>query len=405
MTDHYYEYKRLVQKSNAVIEFFFRYCILTVMIKASDELLQKYHDHLSQLIIVRLRLLAPIVITMHIGFNYIDKIAYPHLATFFFQIRCLDSLIVLALVGLTFLKSFKKNAVWIGDICATVFAAGMAYMTFCTDGSHSRYYEGLNLVILGVFFLNPFYVRHNLWIYLIQILFFETAILLNPTTPFNLLNFCYFNYFVGSTALFALLMTKFYSEQHQRAFIHEAHLRINEAKLASMFNKADHLAKTDELTAIHNRRHFFEMLSEKIASCEQNKNTFYLIIFDIDHFKQLNDSYGHPFGDEVLIKVAQMVKNSIRPHDFLGRFGGDEFVLCMEGIPRETLMNRLNKFALNIRTMGLTHQGKSVDVSASFGAAPFKPGCRMTEKSLMEAADAQLLHVKQNARGHVGIAD
>ena len=89
-------------------------------------------------------------------------------------------------------------------------------------------------------------------------------------------------------------------------------LRQNEKKLADLYTQADKLSKTDTLTEINNRRHFSEMLNKRMQDCEATKTSFYLVIFDVDHFKEINDSYGHIFGDKVLVKVIEIVKNNIR---------------------------------------------------------------------------------------------
>ncbi len=372
------------------------------MESTSKQIDVRYKDHVSDIIIARFHLLIPIGIFLHILFSLIDHISYSTQADLFLKIRIVDSIIALTLYVLSYSKLMRHHIVWLLNISGTVLVFGMAIMVYLSDGSASRYYEGANLVFLVFGIINSFYYKHNLLAFIVQLGAFELAMVLNGN-PLNNINFAFANYFMGSTALFVVLMTKFYSEQHYKAFITQEQLRLNESKLASLFTTADKLSKTDELTRIHNRRYFFEMLSDKIKNCEASGGWFYLVIFDIDHFKKVNDTYGHTFGDTVLISIAQAVKNSIRSDDFLGRFGGDEFILCMHQISREALTIRLKKISDSINQLNLEYDNKTVTVSASFGASRFIPGIHLTEEKLMEIADAELLNVKKTARGNISI--
>ena len=180
-------------------------------------------------------------------------------------------------------------------------------------------------------------------------------------------------------------------------------LRQNEKTLADLYNQADKLSKTDTLTEINNRRHFSEMLNKKMQDSEAAKTYFYLVIFDVDHFKEINDSYGHTLGDMVLVKVVEVVKKNTRSNDFIGRFGGDEFVICLDFPNKEGILNRLTKIRDGVKALSFTHEGKEVSTSVSIGAAQFLPGTNMTEKNLIEKADAELFNVKKSTRGEISV--
>lgn len=362
----------------------------------------QYKKHINQIILSRFRILVPICIALHLLFNIIDQISYPAHANFFFQIRAIDCFIAILLYLLSFHPKIKDHSVWLLNLGGTTFVLGMAWMVYFTDGSASRYYEGANLVFLAFGMINSFYYKHNIVAFIIQIGFFEFAMLTNPA-PFDQINFAFANYFMTFTAFFVIVMTKFYSEQHYKAFVNQENLRLSEAKLATLFNRADKLSKTDELTKIHNRRYFFEMLTDKIKHCETHGGWFYLVIFDIDHFKAINDTYGHSFGDTVLIKISETVKNSIRSNDFLGRYGGDEFIMCIDQIEHDALVGRLTRINTSVLKLNLMHNQRMVPVTISFGAARFIPGNGLTEEKLMELADQELLSVKRNNRGNISI--
>ncbi|MDE2223264.1 MAG: GGDEF domain-containing protein [Candidatus Omnitrophica bacterium] len=362
-----------------------------------------YRDRIHGDILIRLRVIAPLAIILYVTFFAFDLITFPSQAFSFLNIRIAVSFIALVILGITFMPSMKRHAAWLADIIGTVFISGMALMIFMSNGSGTRYYEGANLVILGLSVANPFYLRHMIGCYLLWLICVNGAMLAGPT-HFNFLNFTFADYFMGSTALLVAIMTKFYKDQHYKAFVRQEQLKINEQTLSTLYSRADKLSKTDTLTEINNRRHFFEILNKKISGCEKNRASFYLIIFDVDHFKEINDNYGHAFGDKVLVKVVETVKNNIRSNDVIGRFGGDEFVIIFLDHPtKEALSTRLIKIRDKVKTLGLTCQEKEIPVSVSIGAAKFVPGKGMTEEKLIEKADSQLLQIKATTRGEISV--
>ena len=103
---------------------------------------------------------------------------------------------------------------------------------------------------------------------------------------------------------------------------------------------------TDELTGLFNRRGFFTLSDQQLKIAERTKKNLLLFFVDLDKMKQINDQWGHPEGDKALIKVADILKETFRKSDILGRMGGDEFaVLTIDTTAKtgETLMNRLHK--------------------------------------------------------------
>lgn len=364
----------------------------------------RYRSYVNEAIIHRLRIMAPIGIAIHLVFNILDWVTYPPLAIIFLKIRCIGSVLLLIAILLTYLPTIKLQIIWIVDIIGIAIAADIALMIFLADGSSSRYYEGLNLIVLAMGILNSFDTKHNIISFSIMIVLYEFAMLTNGAA-FNKVNFCFANFFMISTALFVVLLTKFYSSQHHRAYLRQEQLKLSEEKLTALYSQADQLSKTDELTKINNRRHFFEMLQNKIDTSKKNKSYFYLVIFDVDYFKELNDRWGHSFGDLALTKVVEIVKKNIRNNDCLGRFGGDEFILFLDIPDREMLSNRLIKISQGVTSLNLTQQDHNVLISISIGAARFNPDQNMTKDQLLEKADEQLLLVKKTNRGQICIAD
>jgi diguanylate cyclase (GGDEF)-like protein len=156
------------------------------------------------------------------------------------------------------------------------------------------------------------------------------------------------------------------------------------------------LSVTDRLTGLFNRRKLDEVLEEELIRCRRYDVEFAVIIMDIDHFKHVNDTWGHPAGDGVLQGMAQILRESTRDADALARFGGEEFVI----VCRHSSLEGCMETAERIRAAVAAHRfGDIGQVTASFGAAACCAGD--TAASLLERADAALYRAKAAGRNRV----
>ncbi len=344
-----------------------------------------------------------IATTLHLFFNALDHVVYPEWEHSFLIIRIFDVALVTLLFLLSFTRWAKKHIMWMSDIACYVFAGGMFVMIYLTEGSYSHYYEGINFVFLGSALINSFSVRHNLGFCLAVIGSYILAVCLNP--HWNTTGFISAIFFMSSTALFSILMVKFYGRQHWKAFEQNEELKQSEQQLARLYQQAETLSKTDELTQVFNRRHFFKIMRNKIETSEQNHSQFYLVIFDVDHFKHINDHFGHLAGDQVLKTISGIVKSKIRKNDDFGRLGGDEFLILLDVDRHDVLMERVTLIQQTIRATNFIFGGESYQASATFGAAIFKCGFQMNETQLVAQADEALLKMKQISRGGIHLAE
>lgn len=157
---------------------------------------------------------------------------------------------------------------------------------------------------------------------------------------------------------------------------------------------------TDELTGIRNRRYIFERLDEEFDRARRSAHPLSLIMLDIDHFKKINDTHGHLFGDVVLQAVAARIKVSLRKHDLVGRVGGEEFlVICPESSIEDTLVvaERIRK-VVNDEVIG--NEVKDVRVALSAGVTDLRDIDRSFEK-LFARADSALYMAKEQGRNRV----
>ncbi|MBV6494741.1 MAG: hypothetical protein LDLANPLL_02778 [Turneriella sp.] len=151
----------------------------------------------------------------------------------------------------------------------------------------------------------------------------------------------------------------------------------------------------DKLTGLHNRRFFDEFLEYKIAESKRHKRTFALVFLDLDHFKQVNDNYGHNKGDEILRKVANQLDTFFRDSDLVSRYGGEEFTVIMPEVDPKKIIKRLEKF----RTV-LHGVDNEIKVSATIGIA-FFPRDASTGLELIAAADSRMYNGKKIGRDRV----
>lgn len=164
--------------------------------------------------------------------------------------------------------------------------------------------------------------------------------------------------------------------------------------------RLEHLATVDPLTGVKNRRSMDEELAVATNLSARNGISHGLVLLDIDHFKKVNDEYGHSVGDEVLKELVALVQQNIRRSDQIFRFGGEEFVLLMSGVDEAGLRAVMHNLQEIIRRF-LKHPGGSV--TASFGVAVLESG--ESAEDWFSRADAALYEAKESGRDRVVYAE
>lgn len=159
-------------------------------------------------------------------------------------------------------------------------------------------------------------------------------------------------------------------------------------------------ALTDGLTGLLNHRTFMEKLTEELNRLDREPQPFSLLLLDIDHFKRVNDAYGHPVGDEALRTVAGIVKRSVRAIDHVARYGGEEFAVGMVGADGRGAEQMAERIRTSVERAAVT-SGKTVfSCTVSIGAATLRLGEERKE-DLIARADAALYHAKRNGRNRL----
>lgn len=177
-----------------------------------------------------------------------------------------------------------------------------------------------------------------------------------------------------------------------------------QAKLLEAKNALAHEATHDPLTGILNRRAILDALSRELFREQRQSNGVAIGILDIDHFKKINDTYGHPIGDEVLCGFVHLLMSNLRPYDYLGRFGGEEFVLITPGVREEIELRMLYERLLDlIANNQIPTKAGKISITVSIGVA-FWDGNEKVEE-LLTAADAAMYRAKGEGRNRVCLAD
>ncbi|MBM6550859.1 cache domain-containing protein [Marinomonas ostreistagni] len=189
----------------------------------------------------------------------------------------------------------------------------------------------------------------------------------------------------------------------QLSLINEDEVAYEEFKaLAHTSNQTteriNHLLQHDELTGLYNRRHITALLETLLKQAQQQQAPLSIVMLDIDHFKAINDNYGHPFGDEVLKKVAECIKSEVRDQGHVGRFGGEELVLLLPHYgPRQAyeIAMHIKQCVATIRLPGQEHP---VTISGGISS-----NTMANQSDLIQQADKNLYRAKRNGRNRIEV--
>jgi diguanylate cyclase (GGDEF)-like protein len=165
--------------------------------------------------------------------------------------------------------------------------------------------------------------------------------------------------------------------------------------------KLEDLASKDALTNIFNRRYFMELAAGHIERSLRMGSPCFISIYDLDHFKAVNDKFGHLAGDMVLKETAARVKKAIRPYDIFGRYGGEEFILLMSDVSEANIFNAVERLRLAICNSPVEFEGRQIPVSASFGIAPVALQVPVDIQTATKHADEALYQAKEGGRNRV----
>jgi diguanylate cyclase (GGDEF)-like protein len=169
-------------------------------------------------------------------------------------------------------------------------------------------------------------------------------------------------------------------------------------------NKELHeLSITDSLTGLYNRKHLMETLDSEVARSKRHKHDFSVLVVDIDHFKEYNDTYGHLAGDEVLSRLASVFKKSVRSCDYVARYGGEEFILVLPEIGPHDGVKAAERIRKKVVKEKFAGDGEAIKVTVSVGVASY-PKDGDDPQAIIRHADTALYEAKETGRNCVALA-
>lgn len=160
-------------------------------------------------------------------------------------------------------------------------------------------------------------------------------------------------------------------------------------------------ATRDPMTRVYNKKFFADTFRKDFSYCLRHRVPLTLVIFDVDHFKKINDTYGHQAGDHVLIRLAQKVQETIRTEDVFARYGGEEFVLLLRECDEEKGFIFCERVRRGIEAMDFVHEGRRMPVTVSLGLATLEDADYPGPDEMLAAADKYLYKAKQSGRNRV----
>lgn len=216
------------------------------------------------------------------------------------------------------------------------------------------------------------------------------------------------------------LQIRYETEQARREMLHSRQLAMAEAERAAALERTlealreaqaelemrraefERLSLLDPMTGVANRRHFDDRAAAEIARARRERTQLGIVMFDIDHFKQINDRFGHAVGDLVILRVVELARGQLRPSDFIARLGGEEFALLVPNAAAAELRQLAERIRQEIAgaTIETADPMERVAVTVSFGTAILRPDDAGIEAVLLRA-DAALYQAKRQGRNRV----
>ncbi len=175
-----------------------------------------------------------------------------------------------------------------------------------------------------------------------------------------------------------------------------------EEQLVTARDELHRVAMYDSLTGLLNRGAILDYLRREIARASRLQTNVGVMILDLDHFKGVNDTFGHLAGDQALKRVGDLLQSNVRSYDVAGRFGGEEFLVVLPNCGYSALTLRAEMVRLSMASLRLEFDGRPCSLTASIGVATLDPNLGESLESLLQRADSALYEAKRYGRNRVG---
>ncbi len=204
----------------------------------------------------------------------------------------------------------------------------------------------------------------------------------------------YANKIIGGIAFYATRAAKFKQNKIFEIILKELKVLM---RIKWLYSETKYLAIIDGLTGLYNRRFFQQTLEREFARSKRHKTNLSLALFDIDHFKNINDNYGHQFGDKVLAEIAKIIKSSLRKTDYVTRYGGEEIIIVLPDTNIEQSIIPIERIREKIEQTDFKYKNKTIKVTISCGLSDVTKDVNSQEEFLSRA-DKSLYESKRTGR-------
>jgi len=180
--------------------------------------------------------------------------------------------------------------------------------------------------------------------------------------------------------------------------------RAVQERLVSSYRRLRFEADHDSLTGLHNRRSIGQILHREMSRCSRSRSPLSVIMIDLDHFKHINDTWGHAAGDEVLGEAAVRIHETTRQYDSVGRYGGEEFLVVVPDCNLEGAIALAERIRLRLAELPIQYHGVTIPLTASLGVAASCEARPLSAEQLAASCDTALYRAKNAGRDRVEVA-
>lgn len=297
-------------------------------------------------------------------------------------------------------NAVRESLVLLGSLFA---GASLATILSASHADTSQYYHvGLMVVIIYGNLVQrlrfPYAVVFSLLVFVMHI----GGVLMVPA--FNTRLILPMVLLVGATMLFTLMANYTLERDERRQYLLSLRRKHLLTDLGDVQQRLQELSRTDPLTGLFNRRYFQQYIDHIWQRAQHDQAPLAILMLDVDHFKQYNDRYGHPMGDECLMRIARAMQDSLRrPGDLVARYGGEEFIAVLPAADQHTAQQAAERIRKAILKLAISHEASTTasTVTVCIGVVSCIAHERTQVQKMIAAADAALYKAKHGGRNQV----
>lgn len=205
---------------------------------------------------------------------------------------------------------------------------------------------------------------------------------------------------LGGIALYHIEANKFQSTKMFNLILKELKVLM---RMKWLYSETEYLTITDGLTGIYNRRFFQQTIDREFLRAKRYKHSLSVAMIDVDNFKKINDTYGHQFGDKILVRLSEIIRDSFRKTDYVARYGGEEFAVILPETNKASTYIPIERIRQKVESEKFEYKGKIIPVTISIGISDIKSAPSSCEE-LINSSDETLYKAKNNGKNRIELS-